>query len=454
MGYSSKRGRKPIERASKITHAEIIANPEVKAFLDTCAVRKKPDQKEVGQLATVLTKPEKRHIDAIIAIDGGFTETTVQSEYPSAAICFFTFGPLFFKLEDLAKLDAQTFIQPEDMAALKNIQRCPPLVIPTKNVQVTGTGSLSQSIRQTIHKYFIRPQGDNEPALVDAFRWLIFCMWEPGSPTDWTIPNCPNKPCSATDIGLTSKSPNEFPCPKCSKPIYITDALRLDERIDEEQGAGGIISYLLGSLEQLVLVQLIKTIYEMKKDLLRQVLFIKDGPLAFFGQTAPLTKPMRKLVAFLLDQTPLIKVREKGSLLNLVGLEKSGTFVEHAVQIEAALPANSVLIPTNDYIYKYVIPGDPAGNRYGYNTYYGTKCIFRSHDGNTYVPTIPPDSHDSDRTAADIPNLNEILSIVSALKCNMYENALIPVALANKLVSLSDFPSSRILQLFAKRSLA
>jgi hypothetical protein len=32
----------------------------------------------------------------------------------------------------------------------------------------------------------------------------------------------------------------------------------------------------------------------------------------------------------------------------------------------------------------------------------------------------------------------------------MYDNALIPVALANRLVSLSDVPSSRILETFAR----
>jgi hypothetical protein len=35
----------------------------------------------------------------------------------------------------------------------------------------------------------------------------------------------------------------------------------------------------------------------------------------------------------------------------------------------------------------------------------------------------------------------------------MYDNSLIPVALANKLVSLSDFPSQRILGTFAKSEL-
>ena len=35
------------------------------------------------------------------------------------------------------------------------------------------------------------------------------------------------------------------------------------------------------------------------------------------------------------------------------------------------------------------------------------------------------------------------------MRCRVYDNSLIPVALANKLVSLANHPSSRILQKFA-----
>jgi len=161
-------------------------------------------------------------------------------------------------------------------------QRCPPIVIPTRRAG-KGTGSLSQSIRQTIHKYFIRPQGDMSPHYVDAFRWLIFCCGQPGSPTIGQS-ECPNKPCSATDIGLTSKSPNEFPCPKCQQ-AYLHHPT-LSGSMSETRGAGGWRHYLvpLGSLEQLVLVQLIKTIYEMKKDLLGRCSSSKTGRWLFFDR--------------------------------------------------------------------------------------------------------------------------------------------------------------------------
>ena len=56
-------------------------------------------------------------------------------------------------------------------------------------------------------------------------------------------------------------------------------------------------------------------------------------------------------------------------------------------------------------------------------------------------------------TENDFKNLDCILFNVEKLKCDMYENALFPVALVNKLVSLSDHPSSEILQKFAKTSM-
>lgn len=45
-------------------------------------------------------------------------------------------------------------------------------------------------------------------------------------------------------------------------------------------------------------------------------MFIKDGPLGFFGQTANMYKPMRELMIYLDDKYEI----------NLIGIEKSGAF--------------------------------------------------------------------------------------------------------------------------------
>lgn len=70
-----------------------------------------------------------------------------------------------------------------------------------------------------------------------------------------------------------------------------------------------------------------------------------------------------------------------------------------------------------------------------------------------YVATLPAERYLAEPTAADIPHLHEILSLLSELRCSMYDNALVPVTLANKLVSLSHVPSQRILASFARSQL-
>ena len=42
---------------------------------------------------------------------------------------------------------------------------------------------------------------------------------------------------------------------------------------------------------------------------------------------------------------------------------------------------------------------------------------------------------------------------ITALKCDLYYNSLVPVVLANKLVSLADHPSSDLLKAFAQEKI-
>jgi hypothetical protein len=448
VSYGS-RGRKPFERASKISHAEIINNPVVKSFLEDCTVPHAAEAGVVESLATPVPAAVHDRISTVVAIDGGYTEVPIRDDFPAASITFFTFGPLLFKLEDLRQLDSETFIAPEDLARLKKIERYT-LVLPTRNIS-RKTKSMRLSVRETLHEFFGAAVGQ-DPPLVDALRWLLFRGWETGGGATWNLARCPNPLCSATNIELSEATPSVTSCVSCGGPIFIIDALRLHERVEEEQGAGGIQSYVMTSLEQIVLVQLIRALWEVSPKVLREVVFIKDGPLAFFGMTSPLSAPMRELAAFMMDRPdPTGGSGERTCLLNVVGLEKSGAFVEHAMQIEDRLPKNSALILTNDYIYRYIVPGDPSStDPYGKNTYWGGKLIYKASDANVYVATVPTGDFKSTPSFRDFANLEEVCSVVGNLRCSMYDNALIPIALANKLVSLSDFPSARILENFAK----
>lgn len=51
-----------------------------------------------------------------------------------------------------------------------------------------------------------------------------------------------------------------------------------------------------------------------------------------------------------------------------------------------------------------------------------------------HVLTVPQSRSMSAPKPGDVPNLPTVLHLVAELRCNMYENALVPVSFANKLV--------------------
>ena len=54
----------------------------------------------------------------------------------------------------------------------------------------------------------------------------------------------------------------------------------------------------------------------------------------------------------------------------------------------------------------------------------------------------------------DLLNEPEILRVIAELRCAMYDSALLPVVLANRLVSLADVPSAEILKRFVREGVA
>lgn len=439
MSYTSHGGKRPDEHASKSAHTHIIKDPAVSSFLSKCSLPKSSDQIEVQKNLTFALSPlQVNPIKHIIAIDGGYTEVNIKKEFPSSTITFFQFGALFFSIADLDAMGEKPFIDPQDMSKLKEIQRLK-LAIPTKNIILNDEHSLIHSIRRTIYDFFLSEPDENK--FINTLSWFIFEEYGSGK-SEWGLSSCPN--CTKANLGLLKEKMSKeftFTCEGCKEIIYLTDVFRLHEAIDNELGAGGILGYLTTLLEQIVLIHLLKVIVETKPDLLNEILFIKDGPLAFFGQTANMHKPMRKFIAYLKDKYNIY----------LVGLEKSGAFVEHAHQLGEKLETNTVLPLTNDYIYKYILPGKTdASSAYGNTTYYGNKLIFRTKDKRVYVATVPTKESLLAPKREDFFNLDIVLSNVSKLGCDMYDSALIPVALANKLVSLSNHPSSVILEKFAK----
>ncbi|NEQ67551.1 MAG: NurA domain-containing protein [Symploca sp. SIO2D2] len=450
MAYISRRGRRPMEMASKINQSHIIHQPEIQDFLKRCTLPQAADESTITQQMVPVEVPDKSPTEYIIAIDGGFTEAEIRKETPASSLTFYNFGALFFQSSILEDLKQLPFILPEDMKKLRDMQRARPFTLPTRNVSLDGR-TLTHSVRLAVYEFFTNNQVDDDPPLIKALRWLLFEEYDTDKPLpEYHLSSCPH--CKTTKIPIQPNEKDIFNCPNCGGELFLTDVFRLHERVDDELGAGGIISPVMGILEQMFLVHIIKIIWENRSSYLSldKVFFVKDGPLAFFDVTSNIRKPMQALVNFLMKQ-PASDGSGRLGILHLVGVEKSGAFVDHADQIRKHISPGYALIPNNKYVYRYIMPGNEnTPDAYGSTTYYSRKIIYKTLDENIYVLTLPTAEAYLEPKLSDLLNASNCLYHVSRLKCHMYDDALVPVALVNKLVSLADHPSRKILSVFAK----
>jgi len=442
MAYSSRNGKRPEELASKSSHSHVINDEAVKTFISNCEYPKGIE--EITLDPTLIVKinyPEINPIQYIIAMDGGYTTVPVKKTFPSSLITFFQFGELLLNVKDLDSISTMPFISRESMSRIKELERSK-LVLPTKNVSYKKNMTLTHSVRRSIYEFF--KNKDDGSNLLVTVHWLIFELYN--TPIDnYSLSRCPN--CDEKNIVLNR---DDFDsnyisrsCTVCNSEIYITDIFRLQEAVDDELGAGGILGYLTNLIEQMNIIHTIRNIKNLKSELLNHFLFIKDGPLAFFGQTANMHDPVRKLCNYLF----------KNNNLYLAGLEKSGAFVEHADEIKNLLKPGEALLLNNKHIYTYILPNDPdTPDPYARTSYYSAKLIFKSSDDRMYVITVPVENENIvlNPQKSDFINLDVMLWNIEKLRCDMYDNAIVPVALANKLISLSNHPSSTILEKFAK----
>src|SRR6266705_113672 len=416
MAYSNPSGRRPFELASKSSHHHLINDSNVQALLRSCWIP--PDAESIDLKFAGLVE-ENADLDAagirsIICIDGGYTEAMVRSRYPSVKICFFQFGALTFTVADLKALHEKPFLRPEDMQRLKNLERLK-LALPISNLRRDDCRSFSESVRRTVHEFFVHTKIDDVP-LADTLAWFLFERYRSNrAKSEWTIPSHPTlvdgPPITVRLQDLDSDF--TFPGLTTGGRIFLSDALRLHERIDEEQGAGGILGFLTNVIEQMIIVHLIRMLARRNRTVIPQILFIKDGPLGFFGTTSRFYVPMRSLIEFFCKEVTL----------HILGVEKSGAFVDHALLIQERLMRRQALLLGNDYIYRYILPTPADKCRpYGDTSLYGHKLIYKTSLDQMHVLSLPSLTQEVEPTRDDYLGLSAALAAVEALHCHKYDH--------------------------------
>jgi hypothetical protein len=181
-----------------------------------------------------------------------------------------------------------------------------------------------------------------------------------------------------------------------------------------------------------------------------------DGPLAIFGHPAWLSAAIKQE----LMRLNAVARKESGHDLILVGVEKTGEFVEHFNQVdqteavgEQFYPPRSYHLLTDSYIKRRVKFSD-SKKRYGKDTYFGRKMFYKSATGARIVATVPfltpeQDTLDSDDPAL-YPTLPAICALLDKLVCTRFPNALAPLVSANAHAAIPLHLGAKVLQQLAR----
>ncbi|WP_129805456.1 hypothetical protein [Streptomyces albidoflavus] len=217
--------------------------------------------------------------------------------------------------------------------------------------------------------------------------------------------------------------------------------------------------------ERLLLISYIDGFYRVEPRMLSQGIFITDGPLAVYGPAAPMKS---KFLDYWSQLCGAMDQRDIAPPL-LVGIEKSGRFVDHARVIERHIPDGHVMMLDTPYVNRYVTNQKPE-HYYGRDEFYGRRFIYKTSSGEILVVTVPrvPGGRPYERPIRDsngdfirvpsekyecYPTLRATLETLDLMQTQLYPNAVIPVALAHSASSLPLGTGRSVLTLLAQRSL-
>jgi hypothetical protein len=461
------------EFASKTAHFDIVKNPDVADFLSACDYLTVPSDEEGARIAgKFLPVPPLDNIkmpSSIIAFDGSRHESSIHDRLPSTRVGYIKVSSVLIKLEEFDALKVGPYVDPFKVARLQDNTTALTITVPSANIRWQGKESVRDGFRAAVDAYFY---GEKTRFKADdpntSLRTTLFHLAHrrPGGMATHSakvlkINKCPT--CEQGPIDLEDKPEQQHcPNPECGAEIYPTDCLRLWEEVYDYQSNQTAITRLMLVVEHLMPMHYIR--YLSENDALESVAdtaFFIDGPLAVFGTSAWLHLAILRYIS---ELNARLAARKQQKLL-LIGLQKSGQLFDHIQLIDRFVEPNHILPVDDTYRYKYIFAGrDPAGNGFGYETYYGQDFIYKTASGRTFILALPypfatklPPGVDFIKAKVEVrryPELARALALINHFETDLYENAVVPIALANKYTAISLVPGGRVLDILTRKGLA
>lgn len=283
--------------------------------------------------------------------------------------------------------------------------------------------------------------------LIDVFMLLVSHSDKSSGRGGVVVARCSaSESCTQRDIDVHMTGTT---CPGCGGRIYPTDALRIHEEVSEEHANATSLGRLMTVVEHITMVAYLRFLMQRQPRVLGQVAFIHDGPLALFGPQAWLHNPIQTYVNSAWDALRMQNLR----CPLIVGIEKGGQFSEHAAAIAEHIPSRHVMMLPDQYIYDHILTFRPSPNSsFGRDTYYGQKFFYKTGGEQVLTITTPKtnlpvrDPHRPEH----YPVLPDTLSLLDQIGTALYEDAVIPIALAHSFASIPLRTGSKVLTLLSR----
>lgn len=350
----------------------LASNPRIEHILKAIRL---PEREETGAVSLVAASvvPSQHLPRFAIAIDGSWQSYEPQKGFPGAELAYLTISTVILDVEKLAHL-AQHRVQqpPTEYRKLENAESVD-TVLPGCNVIFRDEPHARASFRRGLFETLKEQQGwegcENllgtyEALLGHRHQSIIGCPWE----------EC-EEPATKHYGGFGS-----YRCGCEKRQLYSTDSLRIHEGINPTGSSGKAFGEVMQVLERLKLVHVLRMIEQ--KDLLpvlSQLAFVIDGPLAVYGHPAWLSQAIYQELHRI---NQILRQRGLPDLL-IVGVEKSGVFVDHFLRLDQdqngvpdRLPSQSVYLPTDAYIKRNIVFSD-SPEPYGKQTYFWPEILLQ-----------------------------------------------------------------------------
>jgi len=451
MPYTRRGGR--FERARSTGHSPIVDNALVQERLRQYRIFSDDDASPIDPELLVsaddLEAPLHDPTRWVFAFDGSPYEVAVRDEYPSTRVGYVQVAGVLVQLSGMMEQSDQRLVDP---AMIREMTReaMHGIVLPGSNIVRPDMSTVRDSWRAEIYDIF-RIHLVEDRSLLDVFAVLITHSEKQIRGGGILLARCAaSEECTERNIAVPLSG---RVCPGCGGYLFPTDALRIHEEVTEEHENLAALGRLMTCLEHLTLVAYLQYLARRQPRVLGTTAFLLDGPLALFGPQAWLHTPILDYIHTL-----------SGSLARqgyfppvIAGLEKGGQFAEHARLIGDRIPRRTIMMLPDEYIYRHILTFRPAANAtFGRDTYYGQKFVYRTAQGQLLTITVPkiimgvPDPHDPGHYSC----LPDTLALLDRIGTNLYQDAVIPIALAHSFASIPLRTGSRVLTLLSKELLS